>query len=58
VGDIIVGFDGSPVAGIDDLHRNLTGERVGTHVKLTVFRRSEKREIDIVPGESAIRRGD
>ena len=57
-GDIIIGFDGNPVAGIDDLHRNLTGDRVGVHVKLTVLRRSEKLEIDVVPEESRIRGGE
>ena len=57
-GDIIIGFDGNPVAGIDDLHRNLTGDRVGVHVKLTVLRRSEKLEIDVVPEESRIKGGD
>jgi S1-C subfamily serine protease len=57
-GDIIIGFDGNPVAGIDDLHRNLTGDWVGVHVKLTVLRRSEKLEIDVVPEESRITAGD
>ena len=56
-GDIIVGFDGHPVAGIDDLHRNLTGDRVGVQVKITVLRKAEKLEIDVVPKESGIKRG-
>ena len=30
-GDIMVGFDGQPIAGIDDLHRVLT-EKVGTRI--------------------------
>ncbi|MFB3886240.1 MAG: S1C family serine protease [Thermodesulfobacteriota bacterium] len=55
VGDIIVGFDGNPVSGIDDLHRNLTGEKVGARAKLTVLRRSEKREIDVVLEESRMK---
>jgi S1-C subfamily serine protease len=54
-GDIIIGFDGNPVAGIDDLHRDLTGDKVGVHVKLTVLRRAEKLEIDVVPEESRVR---
>jgi S1-C subfamily serine protease len=57
-GDIIVGFDGKPVAGIDDIHRILTGDRVGSHMKLTVLRRSEKIELDVVPEESKIRSDD
>ena len=28
-GDIIVGFDDHPIAGIDDLHKLLTEERIG-----------------------------
>src|SRR5205085_552415 len=36
-GDIIVGFDGQPIAGIDELHRLLTDERVGRTVQLTVI---------------------
>src|SRR5207247_1011203 len=35
-GDLIVSFDDSPVNGIDDLHRLLTAERIGTASRLTV----------------------
>jgi S1-C subfamily serine protease len=41
-GDIIVGFDGQPVFGIDDLHRMLTEERVGVKTMLTIIRQTEK----------------
>ena len=34
--DIIVGFDGLPVAGVDDLHRLLTEERIGHPLPLTI----------------------
>ena len=51
-GDIIIGFDGQPIAGIDDLQRVLTEERVGVKTTLTVIRRSEKLALDIVPEES------
>jgi S1-C subfamily serine protease len=50
-GDIIVGFDGKPVAGIDDLHRILTGEKVGARMTLTILRRSNKLKVDIIPQE-------
>jgi S1-C subfamily serine protease len=56
-GDIIIGLDGNPVVGIDDLHRSLTGDRVGVHVKLIILRKSEKLEIDVVPEESRVREG-
>lgn len=51
-GDIIIGFGGKPVSGIDDLHRILTEERVGVRTLITILRRSEKIELPIVPEES------
>ncbi len=52
-GDIIVAFAGEPVATVDDLHRLLTEERVGTPAPITVLRRAEKRELVVVPREVA-----
>ncbi len=51
-GDIIVGFDGQPVFGIDDLHRMLTEEKVGVKTTLTIIRQTEKLNLTIVPEES------
>jgi S1-C subfamily serine protease len=51
-GDIIVALEGHDVAGIDQLHRLLTEERIGTKTSLTVIRRTEKLEIAIAPAES------
>ncbi len=51
-GDVIVGFDGHPVTGIDDLHKMLTEEKVGVRTDLTVIRQTEKLAIGIVPVES------
>jgi len=51
-GDIIIAFDGQPVAGIDDLHKVLTEERVGVGTPLTIIRRAEKMVLNIVPEES------
>ncbi len=50
-GDLIVAFEGKPVAGIDDLHRLLTDARVGLRSSLTVVRYSDKLSLDIVPVE-------
>lgn len=50
-GDIIVALDGCPVAGVDDLHRMLTEERIGVKSSLTVIKRASKREVEIVPAE-------
>lgn len=49
--DLIVGFAGRPVAGIDDLHRLLVEEQVGLRAPLTVIRRGERQTLDIVPEE-------
>jgi S1-C subfamily serine protease len=54
-GDVIIGFDGKPVAGIDDLHKVLTEEKVGVKTPLTIIRRSDKLVLDIVPEESPSR---
>jgi S1-C subfamily serine protease len=54
-GDVIVGFAGEAVAGIDDLHRRLTDGPIGNRVLLTILRRAEKREVVIEPRESAPR---
>ncbi len=57
-GDVIIGFNGQPIAGIDDLHKVLTEEQVGVRTSLTVIRRSEKLVLDIVPEESKSRGDD
>ena len=51
-GDIIIAFDGRPIAGIDDLHRLLTEERIGRRTLLTVIRRTEKLDLEVEPQES------
>ena len=52
-GDIVISFDGIPVAGIDDLHRLLTDRRVGQAAEVVVLRRTEKLTLSIVPVEYA-----
>ncbi len=54
-GDMIIGFDGQPIAGIDDLHRILTEEKVGVKTTLTIIRRTEKLNLGIIPEESKLR---
>jgi S1-C subfamily serine protease len=51
--DIIVGFNGSVVGGIDDLHRLLTEERIGQPQPLTIVRNTERRTIVVVPREAS-----
>jgi len=50
--DIVVSFDGHPVAGIDDLQRMLVGPRVGVRAPMAVIRGVEKLELEIEPDES------
>ena len=52
-GDLILGLDGHPVSGIDDLHRLLTEERVGIKVSMRVLRRPEILTLPILPAEAA-----
>jgi S1-C subfamily serine protease len=51
-GDVIVALDSTPISGIDDLQRLLTGERVGIRLDLTVLRGVEKIVRPIVPAEA------
>jgi S1-C subfamily serine protease len=53
-GDVIVGFDGAPVAGIDDLHRLLTSDRVGVRIMLEVLRGTEKITLEVIPEEKKL----
>jgi S1-C subfamily serine protease len=52
-GDLIIGYDDHPIAGIDDLHRLLTDQRVGVRSRLTIIRRNEMLVLDIIPEESS-----
>lgn len=51
-GDIIIGFDDRSIAGIDDLHKLLTEERIGHKSKLVVIRGTQKLDLEVVPEES------
>jgi len=49
--DMIVTINGTSVAGVDDLHHELSKLPIGTAVKLTVVRGTERLELEIVPVE-------
>jgi S1-C subfamily serine protease len=51
-GDIIVAFDAQPVHGIDDLHRLLTGERIGAATTIAVVRKADRLELSITATET------
>src|SRR2546425_277947 len=52
LGDIIIGFDGQAVSGIDDLHRLLVTERIGARTTIAVLRNADRLDLPIVPEES------
>src|SRR5437773_12072606 len=54
-GDIIVGFDDHTTAGIDDLHKLLTEDRIGHKSPLVVIRGTERLSLSVVPEESQTR---
>ena len=51
-GDIIVGFDDHPTAGIDELHKLLSEDRIGHKSALVVIRGTEKLSLEVTPEES------
>jgi len=57
MGDVIVGLDDHPIAGIDDLHKLLTEDRIGRKSILVVIRRTDKLTFEVIPEESRSRTG-
>jgi len=51
-GDVIVSLAGTPTAGIDDLHRELTEGRIGVAVTVGVLRSGRRLTVDVTPVES------
>jgi len=51
-GDIIVSFEDHPTAGIDDLHKLLTEDRIGQESSLVVIRGAEKLRMKVIPEET------
>jgi S1-C subfamily serine protease len=49
--DLIVGVDGQPVRGVDDLQRLMTGERIGVECALEVVRAGTSRTVVLTPRE-------
>jgi S1-C subfamily serine protease len=50
-GDVIIEFDGIPIAGVDDLHLVLTEDRLGRPVRLNALRRTKKLGLEITAEE-------
>jgi serine protease Do len=51
-GDVLVELDGERVGGIDDLHRLLLEERIGTAMPATVLRNGRKHTLWVTPAEA------
>jgi S1-C subfamily serine protease len=51
-GDIIIAFDDHPTAGIDDLHKLLTEDRIGHKSSLLIIRNTEQLRLQVIPEES------
>jgi S1-C subfamily serine protease len=51
--DIIIAYDENPVGAVDDLHRLLSEEQIGTKARLTVIRGTERLQLETVPSKSA-----
>lgn len=49
-GDVIIGLDGTPIAGIDDLHRVLTDDRIGREAALELLRGRARITVAVRPG--------
>ena len=50
-GDLLLQLDGKPVVGIDDLHRLLSGEKIGQRVEFELWRLGRLVRQTVVPSE-------
>jgi S1-C subfamily serine protease len=50
-GDVILAFGDRTIAGVDDLHRLLTADRIGVRSDVAILRGGARRTITIVPAE-------
>jgi S1-C subfamily serine protease len=51
-GDVVLAFAGTPVTGVDDLHRLLTEEKIGVATAVTILRSARRRNVTVLPAES------
>jgi S1-C subfamily serine protease len=51
-GDVILSLAGTPTAGVDDLHRELTERRIGVPVPVAVLRKGRRLTLEVTPVES------
>jgi S1-C subfamily serine protease len=51
LGDIIVEFEGQPIANVDGLHKHLNENAIGKELNVTVLRGGRKYYVTVIPGE-------
>ena len=51
-GDVLVEFGHAPIGSVDELHKVLTDEHVGSTATLTALRRDERLRLIVVPAEA------
>lgn len=51
-GDLVIGFNGKPLEGIDDLHKALTEEAIGKSLQLTVVRERGAEDLWVTPRDA------
>jgi serine protease Do len=49
--DLIVELDGTPIEGVDDVQRLMTGDRIGSRLQARIVRGEQRLEIELVPAE-------
>jgi S1-C subfamily serine protease len=50
-GDVVLAFAGTPVTGVDDLHRLLTEDKIGAPAAVTILRSARRRQVTVLPTE-------
>lgn len=51
IGDIVVDFDGKPVATVDNMHKFLSENTIGKQIRLGVLRGGRRQEVTVIPAE-------
>ena len=51
-GDVILAFSTEAITGVDDLLRQLTDDRIGQAIAVTILRLGHRRQVTVVPAES------
>lgn len=55
-GDVLITLDSNVIGTVDDLHRHLTEQRIGTPAHLGVLRRFDRLDLIAVPEETSARK--